>query len=1246
MDPQSLDAAVQNTLSGLFPPFDATAPTVLSQLFRVLEARYHGDGLCCLLDFLIPSKRLLEHVRQAACAPYISCVFLHEGWPLCLHEKVVVHLGPLNPLLLRPGDFYLQAEPCGEQSACLVVKCLSKDLTTVEEIPLPEASCSFLFTKEWLEEINQDLDRPALRTCLVATGNGIVPIPWGKIATPEFVDVPKIGSSETPGSSCCPEVYGKLNSQQPGNTVTGFGNAGSSPNGSWRPPQGKYPGLIKVEQGSWRKSTLFVVPSLCDIISENLEGEYVNLLGFSGEKDADFLAKSEAPSAAEEQHQGEVSPWTKKGLVCVNGESTVTLESWDCRKGPDSEEGPCTPCLRRKLSPDPKVHEPRCRYRDSYVAALKNPVNFSSGLMAAILEEIDVAQQVSHLATPDTKPPEGSHQAAPGVPPEHPKKDGKAEEPPKQGPSEVLKPPADNCPAASNRFSCRKGHRQLASSGGGPSGPEKAGKGQEGPRKKTLTVCSPRMGRGKAAVGKGSSQVDAGFSELPTLRITERDPANTSSTESLLKELLSSGSEPWGRVQWESLNPELLSSGVVCLPGNTDKLGRPIVQITTSGRVWQAPSGSAREVTQLLLHFCSVSRKSSKDMGLTILIDARKEPPCPSLSAALGAIQKALPGCIHAILLLAEKEAASHLERFPGVQVEVLSSLKALARHVDNSQLTPGFDGQFPYCHQEWIQYFQKFHPFVRGLTKASEVLQRTTRELEKENALKTSQAVEEQLDCHRQLMQEVLCDVQLMNLQREGGATLARLRKEAARLSFCPPVRNSMDLALGLYGLVEDEVHRLVAKSNSCLEHLQFLLKVRQLEAEFHKLSVWFDEEGEPELRGVGSAEGGREKAEESYRRFKEIFKEATVHYNHGLSLSKEAAKVQGSRFPELGAFEAAKRAFQAKLTTFYMAMQTKEAELETYLDLCRFSDKVTQFNLDCKEHPALRTPRQNEPVSPELQREAENLLRRLSGEFSAETFQQMKIQASSMCNGSGLAVWRETLERCQEAKQILEDGLARFKKDKMEGLGQGPAPEVSSKETCAEGPSARIKEREEMLDSRSRSNVGTVDRTGRHLLEGSLSGGLAKDVQESEETYLVSLGASLEWGGPETAEGLEPLPPTAENSPPASPAPASRPSAGQVPGACETLPPLKQPCASMPARGQKNRRKETTQYFQLSRHESFSSEDTDSQHSAEEALGSSTTLPVDLLGPKGGWAQEKAAGILYLENHRTSPLPHTAAQ
>ncbi|KFQ18705.1 Uncharacterized protein KIAA1755, partial [Merops nubicus] len=98
-------------------------------------------------------------------APYFNCIFLHEGWPLCLHEKVVVHLAPLNPLLLRPGDFYLQAEPCEEHSARITVKHLSRDLRTVEETPVPEAAYALLFTNEWLEEINGARAAAPLRSC-------------------------------------------------------------------------------------------------------------------------------------------------------------------------------------------------------------------------------------------------------------------------------------------------------------------------------------------------------------------------------------------------------------------------------------------------------------------------------------------------------------------------------------------------------------------------------------------------------------------------------------------------------------------------------------------------------------------------------------------------------------------------------------------------------------------------------------------------------------------------------------------------------------------------------------------------------------------------------------------------------------------------------------------------------------------------------------------------------------------------
>nr|XP_056700920.1 uncharacterized protein KIAA1755 homolog [Euleptes europaea] len=1302
-DPQSLDAAVQNTLAVLYPPFDVTGPTVLSQLFHVLEAKYHGDGLCCLLDFLIPSKRLLEHVRQAACAPYVSCVFLHEGWPLCLREKVVVHLGPLNPLLVRPGDFYLQAEPCGEQSASLAVKCLSRDLTTVEKIPIPEAACSLLFTQEWLEEANRDLGRPELRNCLVATSNGIVPVPWSTIVTPEFVQI-----------SQAEDLVGKdLLAPSESQRQTRDGRA----------TQSKYPGLIKVERGSWTKSTLFVVPSLCDIISENLEGEYVNLLGFSEERKPDLSSPAKTTASPAPQPGREESPEAKEGLPWATGEA-ANRESWTCGKGGNSEEGPCTPCLRRKLSQDPELHEARCHYRESYVAALQNPVSFSSGLMAAILEEMDAAQPAPASESTGARPSEGSGEAVPGILTDCPNKEGKAEQVAKPGHGKLLKPPADSS-AAGSKFSFLKGHRLQVSSGGGLSMAEKAGKGQEGPRKRPSVVCSPRTARAKQAGGKGASQVDVVLSEVPVPKSLEGTIEGTSSLDTLPP-----GSSPQDYVQWEMLSSELLSSGIVCLPGSTDRLGRPILQITTSSSAWQAPGCSAREVADLLLFLCSLPRKQALDAGLTVVVDARKEPLPPALSAALDSVQKASPGSIRAILILAEKETVPHVDKFPGLQVELLSSLKALSRHVDSSQLTPALEGTLTYCHTEWVQYFQKMHHFMSDLQKASQLLQSTVQELEEKDQLESLQEVLQELERHQLLMQGVLSNGQLLSLQREGGATLARLRKEAARLSFSLDARSSIDCALGLYNLVEEQVHTLVTRSNGRLEHLQFLRKIRELEAEFRKhvgllqrqqlgrweaaeavllvlranqggqqqqqppalrsmpaplppastapeplggplggsgkqggkeggrqLSLWMEEEGGLELRAVESAEGSQESAEESYQRFKKFFKEATVHYNRGLSLSKEAAKVQGSRFPEMEAFEAAKGAFQAKLTVFYMEMERRGAELETLLDLYKFCDKVTQLNLDCKQHLSQRRARENEPWSTEAMFELESSLQ-LSPEFSSEKFQQMKVQASSMHSGKGLEVWHEALEKYQEAKQVLEgmlakcrgnhEGGARVCGEKGAPLGTSPSPphEIPGEEPYLDGALAKTRNQERLLEYNRRSL--DTDRTGS---QENPSRGAGKEGFGREEPYLaspqdVAESRASEGQNPneECPEGL--LMPTRTPPPLMLHTHPSCPKANHAPETWEDLPSTDWTSITVPGRGRRSRRKEAAQYFQLSRHGSFSSEDTDSQNSTEESLGSGAAISVESAALKGSSPQGKALGIVYLENHSTTSLDKATSQ
>lgn len=50
----------------------------------------------------------------------------------------------------------------------------------------------------------------------------------------------------------------------------------------------------------------------------------------------------------------------------------------------------------------------------------------------------------------------------------------------------------------------------------------------------------------------------------------------------------------------------------------------------------------------------------------------------------------------------------SHRAQEPhALQVETLTSLKALGRFVDSSQVTVELEGTFPYCHGEWVQFFQ-----------------------------------------------------------------------------------------------------------------------------------------------------------------------------------------------------------------------------------------------------------------------------------------------------------------------------------------------------------------------------------------------------------------------------------------------------------------------------------------------------------------------------------------------------------
>ncbi|KAM8798209.1 uncharacterized protein KIAA1755 homolog [Eudromia elegans] len=848
MDAGSLDAAVQGALRALYPPFEATAPTLLGQVFRLLESSYGGDGLRCLLEFLIPAQRLFERVRRAACAPYPGCVFLHEGWPLCLREKVVVHLAPLNPLLLRAGDFYLQAEPCAARAARITLKRLSHDLRTVQETPLPEATYAGLFTNEWLEGINCEQEGAPLRACLVASEEGVAPLPWSRIATPEFVQQPHAGGPRA-GASCpagapspagAPEVAVELAPlRAPGSlcaarTLGPYSNVASCSDAPAQPGHGKYPGLIKVEQlAPWPEPAPPAVPSLAESLSQDLAGEYVELVE---------------------------PPQEKLELLVQSLPLAQRVQSQPCSTGLDPE-GPCAPSQGRGLSRDPRGLGPRGRCRDSYLAALQNPVSFGPGLMAAILEEPAGPGPVLAAGTSTAQQP-----GPRGSPTQlHCRQPSSADGAPGQGDQELLKAPAClEAPGSSHRFSFLKSPRLRASSRGGCAADQGTGH-LGGPWKKMSAIYSPRMSRAKATEKGPALAANAAAGD----GVPSSTHVNVKSHRAERGALRPTA--------WQDLHAGLLLSGIACLPGGTDKLGRALIQVSTSSSAWNAPWCSADEVAQLLLCLCSVPSRDTAPGGLTVIVDARKQPPSPVLYAALRAVQSREPGTIRTVLLLAEKEPAAPHERLPGLQVETLPSLRALGRYVDSSQVTRELDGSFPYCHGEWVQFFQRLQPFVAGLRQALELLRSCIRELCGTAGPAGPQEAAARIARHGELMGAVLSEPQLAGLQRDGGAVLGRLRREAARLGASPHVRSSLEAAEGLYEQLEEELHGLVSTSNSCLQHLEVLREAGELQAELRELRRWLDREAAAQLEDL-SAQRSPDGSGEPSEGFEELLAQAMM--------------------------------------------------------------------------------------------------------------------------------------------------------------------------------------------------------------------------------------------------------------------------------------------------------------------------------------------------------------------------------
>uniref|UniRef100_A0AAQ6IM12 Pleckstrin homology and RhoGEF domain containing G4B n=1 Tax=Anabas testudineus TaxID=64144 RepID=A0AAQ6IM12_ANATE len=721
-DAESLDNCIQSTLSALYRPFTATAATVLWQLFSVVERQYRGDGLRCLIDFLLPAKRILQIIQQETYVRFRGLLFYHEGWPLCIHEKVVLQLAPLHKVRLKQGDFYFQIVPLGRKTAKLVIKCLSASGQAIAEIPIAESMYSSIFTAEFLQNVTRDRNLHPLQNCLLTTGTAVYRTPWKNVVNPVFVS----STSDAIMQARCSRggFRGHLS------TCSTSGSTGTLDS-----------------QRSSRES-------LHSQGADSIFSEPTSLNRNHTDRGSESHSTSTADTAT---RIIKIERPTEECGIGHGGEDTGGKERAPGSKLLSFSTDLSNPGPRRRIPKDSVAFESRRLFRKSYMEALQNPMSLGSS-SESILEEGSEhsaglrERTVTPGSSPDTRTSSREHL------------------PRKLGSRGWLR---NLSFLLVSLYFCTIDTHFLQI---------KQSIGFE------LTIKTISTGQRDDGISSESRQHRHSVEESHSPKAPNGAAIRLNSTSSSSFESISAFPKLMSEV-----NQELLTSGAVILPGNRDRSGRAVLQVCTRAQVWAGESCMVNDLTCLLGYYYFMLRKERRDQGLTVVIDSRRQQPVPALLSSLSELQ-----------------------------TEMLSSLKALLKHIDQTQLTRELEGTFHYDHNHWIHFRQKIEPFASSCSAAITSLQESIRTLSNTGNLKTSKEVSEVIEQQRHLMKHVLDDTRLNRLRLEGGTVLARIRKEEAY---------AVDMLNALYNQVDEEVHKLVILSNKSQKHLESLLEVRKFE-------------------------------------------------------------------------------------------------------------------------------------------------------------------------------------------------------------------------------------------------------------------------------------------------------------------------------------------------------------------------------------------------------------------------------
>ncbi|XP_043116015.1 pleckstrin homology domain-containing family G member 4B isoform X2 [Puntigrus tetrazona] len=998
-DSESLDRCIQSVLSALFPPFSASAATVLWQLFSVVERQYRGDGLRCFIDFLLPAKRILQTIKQESCLRFKGLLLYHEGWPLCLHEKVVLQLAPLHKVRLRQGDFYLQVVPLGRKAAKLVIKCLSGSGQAITEIPVAESMYGNVFTPDFLQNVARERNLHPLQNCLLSTGAVVYRTPWKNVVNPLFVTntADAIMQARSNGGT----LRGQLS------TCSTHGSTGT----------------LSSRDSLGAEST----------VSEPVFSRSLTDMGISSLHPEDSPLQKSPNSLPQTPILG--SP--DQGCIRSGISHKILSFSTDLSN----------PGLRKRHPRDSAAFESRRLFRKSYMEALQNPMNLGSSSESILEEGIESEPGARRGSGPKELIPRricvrgwlGGDESCNNSPGIHTSKS--AELSPGERRSKSLE--------RANKALQVKGHRARSSSGGSGSGlPRKLMNGYAFRfGKLDLEAAFP-------GTDKRSNKENSGVSEdgEECVQCSAPPAVCSSSLSSLITEV----------------NQDLLTSGALTLPGNQDRGGRAVLQVISRNQVWTDALFSSEQVCQLLCYFCGRLRREKRGLGVTVLVDARGQPVSSVLFSALSELQvrsftmpykKALvPNALYSVLILADRDGAVKVERDVSVPVEVLTSLKALQKHIEPSQLTGDFDGSFSYEHGHFVHFRQKIGAFAASCSAAITSLQSSIETLNNISSLETSEEVSDVIRRQKSLMKSVLDDAELNRLRLEGGTFLARIRKE--EMCENENYRDAVDQVSALYNQLDEEVHKLVILSNKSLQQLEKLLELRVLQQRHQEVKRWFYVESEKHLAPLDSYSLSLSSVQDLRQSLAQFMDESSEQQKKAAALLRES--------------EAGPALLEVKehISSVLQRSETRKHELDILLNLYEFYESAKQWMLHCQEYFCrLRLDRDAPGLTPGVLQ----VLQDYHGEatkFSLENFSSLNQTVLKLKSEREQQRWSSVWQQCQETRRQLEETLSAYESvSSPEETPTGPDPSAAPALSSSSSPAPCFEDEDEKSAAFSRS-------------------------------------------------------------------------------------------------------------------------------------------------------------------------------